>query len=72
MATQADIAPHRVLAQAPQGPAITMGPITGMATSPNVTLRPVAQQRIPTELARMILLEQKSSAPRGIVKRRSS
>ena len=72
MPSQANIYPHTVLSPTQQGPGSVMGPLTGMSAQPDVTLRPLTPQRIPTELARMILLEQKNTAPRGIVKRRTS
>lgn len=69
---QASIEPHRILTHQGQGPSITMGPLTGMATAPVPALRPVAQQRIPTALAAMIASEQKQKAGRpGIVRRRN-
>lgn len=69
---QANIYPHTVLDPIQQGPDITMGDLTGMATGPDFTLSDPAQQRIPRELARMMALEQKSMAPQGIVRRRNS
>jgi len=71
-AQQSDISPHRVLPPTQQGPDVNMGPLTGMATGPGLTLPPLAEQRIPQPLAQMIQAEQKAGAGRnpGIVQRR--
>jgi hypothetical protein len=68
---QADISPHRLLTQQPQGPDIKMAPMVGMGGTVPAQLPPLAQQRIPTALQQMIQAEAKANGKRspGLVTR---